>query len=132
VVGYISPRGTRLRSNSEFPTQSHRSSRFRRSVQGGSQFGYGDTELGGKHRFVRETVRLPQMAVYPSVDLPTGDAARGLGAGHAQVFLPLWLQKSLGPWTIDGGSYWFNPGSGNRNWWSAGWLVQRTDAKRWA
>jgi hypothetical protein len=41
------------------------------------------------------------------------------------------LQKSLGPWTIDGGGgYWFNPGSGNRNWWSAGWLLQRQLSSR--
>lgn len=48
-----------------------------------------------------------------------------LGSGHTQVFLPLWLQKSSGPWiTYGGGGYWINPGAGNRNWWFAGWLLQ--------
>ena len=98
---------------------------------GKNQFGYGDTELGVKYRFVQETARLPQVGVYPLVDLPTGDATRGLGAGHTQVFFPLWLQKSLGPWTTyGGGGYWLNPGAGNRNWWYAGWLVQRQLASK--
>jgi hypothetical protein len=39
--------------------------------------------------------------------------------------IPLWLQKSFGPWmTYGGGGYWINPGSGNHNFWYLGWLVQ--------
>ena len=42
------------------------------------------------------------------------------------MFLPLWLQKSFGPWTTyGGGGYWINPGEGNRNWWFVGWQAQR-------
>jgi hypothetical protein len=90
------------------------------------QYGYGDTELGAKFRFVQETPDLPQVAVFPLVELPTGDSARGLGTGHTQVFMPVWMQKSSGPWTTyGGGGYWINPGPGNRNWWFAGLLVQR-------
>lgn len=89
-------------------------------------FGYGDTELGAKYRLVDERESRPQVAVFPLVELPTGDAARGLGSGHTQLFLPLWLQKSFGPWTTYGGAgYWIHPGPGNRNWWLTGWLVQR-------
>jgi hypothetical protein len=41
-------------------------------------------------------------------------------------FIPLWLQKSIGPWTTyGGGGYWLNPGTGNRNFWYFGWLLQR-------
>ena len=98
---------------------------FSAPADGSRQFGYGDTELGIKYRFLQETARLPMAGVFPLVELPTGDAARGLGAGHAQVFLPLWLQKSSGPWTTyGGGGYWINPGAENRNWWFVGWLVQ--------
>jgi hypothetical protein len=89
-------------------------------------FGYGDTELGAKYRFLEEAGNQPQVGVFPLVELPTGDSTRGLGSGHTQVFLPVWLQKSFGPWTTYGGTgYWINPGAGNRNWWFTGWLVQR-------
>lgn len=98
---------------------------FNAPSHGSRQFGYGDTELGVKYRFLQETARFPQIGVFPLVELPTGDAARGLGSGHTQAFFPLWLQKSLGPWTTYGGAgYWINPGAGNRNWWFVGWLVQ--------
>jgi Putative MetA-pathway of phenol degradation len=90
------------------------------------QSGYGDTELGAKYRLVGEAEGIPQVAVFPAVELPTGDSARGLGSGHTQVFLPVWLQKSFGTWTTYGGAgYWINPGAGNRNWWFTGWLIQK-------
>lgn len=93
-----------------------------------AQYGYGDTELGIKYRFVREDEQgwRPTVGVFPQVEVPTGDASRGLGAGHAREFLPLWLQKSFADWTTDGGGgYWINPGIGNRNYWFVGWLLQR-------
>ncbi len=93
---------------------------------GPTQLGYGDTELGVKVRFVHEGRWSPQVGTFPLVEVPTGDAARGLGNGEAQVFLPVWLQKSFGPWTTyGGGGYWINPGPGNRNWWFFGWQAQR-------
>jgi hypothetical protein len=92
----------------------------------GLKVGYGDTELGIKYRFIDENADHPQFAVYPTVEIPTGDGARGLGTGHAQLYLPLWLQKSVGDWTTyGGGGYWINPGAGNRNWVFLGWMVQR-------
>ena len=92
----------------------------------GRQSGYGDTELGAKYRLIEETEGRPQVGVFPLVELPTGDSARGLGSGHTQVFLPVWLQKSFGTWTTYGGTgYWINPGAGNRNWWFTGWLIQK-------
>ena len=91
-----------------------------------AQGGLGDTEVGVKYRFLHETDALPQIGIFPFVEIPTGDAARGLGAGHTQVYLPVWLQKSWGPWTTYGGyGWWRNPGAGNRDWSYAGWLVQR-------
>jgi hypothetical protein len=92
----------------------------------GSQYGYGDTELEIKYRFVQETKNIPQVGTSPLVEIPTGDESRGLGTGHVQYFLPLWVQKSWGPWTTYvGGGYWNNPGEGNKNWWFFGWLLQR-------
>jgi len=95
---------------------------------GGSpdQGGLGDTEVGIKYRFLHETDSRPQIGIFPFVELPTGDPDRRLGAGHAQVYLPVWIQKSWGPWTSYGGyGWWRNPGTGNRNWTYLGWLVQR-------
>ena len=59
--------------------------------------------------------------------IPMGDADRGLGTRHVLFFLPVWLQKSWGPWTTyGGGGYWINPGDGNKNFYQIGWLVQRS------
>jgi hypothetical protein len=92
----------------------------------GSQYGYGDTELGVKFRFIQEKDYMPQVGIFPLVELPTGNSNEGLGNGKAQYFLPIWLQKSWGPWTTyGGGGYWINPGEGNKDWWQFGWLIQR-------
>ena len=91
-----------------------------------TSYGYGDTELGLKYRFVQEGKYQPQIGTFPLIELPTGDAKYGLGNGKAQVFIPLWLQKSCGPWTTyGGGGYWFNQGEGNKDWIFLGWLLQR-------
>ncbi len=93
---------------------------------GSTRLGYGDTELGVKWRFVQEGDARPQIGTFPQVEVPTGDASRGLGAGQTQLFLPIWLQKSLGPWTTyGGGGFWLNPGPGNHDWWFVGWQAQR-------
>ncbi|MDE2183830.1 MAG: hypothetical protein KGJ78_12500 [Alphaproteobacteria bacterium] len=94
----------------------------------GMRNGLGDTELGVKYRFLQEDERgwRPMVGVFPLVEVPSGDAGRGLGAGRPRIYLPVWLQKSFGKWlTYGGGGYWINPGPGNRNHWFAGWLLQR-------
>jgi hypothetical protein len=93
---------------------------------GKTHYGYGDTEVGVKIRFIQETDWIPMVGTFPLVELPTGDENKGLGNGKAQYFIPIWLQKSWGPWTTyGGGGYWLNPGTGNKNWWFGGWEVQR-------
>lgn len=69
----------------------------------GVAYGLGDIELGVKLRFVDEGEWRPQIGIFPLVDLPTGSKQRGLGTGAVQSLLPLWLQKSFGPWTTYGG-----------------------------
>jgi hypothetical protein len=97
---------------------------------GRTHYGYGDTELGLKWRFFEETGKLPEAAIFPLLEVPTGNASDGLGSGHVQAFLPLWLQKSFGDWTIyGGGGYGINPGAGNENWGFAGMVVQRQVTK---
>ena len=98
---------------------------YARPAGGPVAYGYGDTELGAKVRFVHEGDLLPQIGTFPLLELPTGDSARGLGAGELQAFLPLWLQKSFGPLLMyGGGGYWLNPGSGNRNWVFVGYHLE--------
>lgn len=95
--------------------------------QGGNlHYGYGDTELGAKFRFIKENGWIPQVGTFPLIELPTGNADEGLGNGKAQYFFPIWFQKSWGKWTTyGGGGYWLNQGKGNRDWWYFGWLLQR-------
>ncbi|MGZ3287214.1 MAG: transporter [Xanthobacteraceae bacterium] len=95
-----------------------------------TQFGYGDTELGVKYRFINEDKNgwLPQVGTFPITILPTGAENRGLGAGHVRQFLPLWVQKSFGDWTTyGGGGYWINHGSDtdDKDYWFFGGLLQR-------
>ena len=90
---------------------------------GPSHYGPGDLELGAKYRFVDEEQAGVQVGVFPIVTLPTGASSRGLGEGSTTAFIPLWLQKSLGPWTsYGGGGYRIRPGPDG---WFFGWLVQR-------
>jgi hypothetical protein len=92
----------------------------------GAATGLGDVLLGAKYRFVHETNGWPQIAFYPAVTLPTGNAARGLGDGRAWFELPVWLQKSRGPWTTyGGGGVVLNSAPGERDYGFAGWLLQR-------
>ena len=97
---------------------------------GPNQFGYGDTEIGFKYRFVEEDKEgfRPQVGIFPMLELPTGNQSKGLGTGHTRVFLPVWVQKSFGEWTTyGGGGYWVNQNDnyGDKNYWFMGWLLQR-------
>jgi hypothetical protein len=86
-----------------------------------------DVELGLKYRFVHEGERPSQIATLPLIMFPIGKDR----AGHRDkcVFLPSWLQKTVGRWmTYGGGGYWRNPGAGNATM-QASWFVQRSLAK---
>jgi hypothetical protein len=88
--------------------------------------GFGDTEVGVKYRLLEETDSLPQIGIFPLVELATGSSSRGLGNGRTWYRLPLWIQKSWGPWTTyGGGGAALNSAPGMRNSDFAGWLVQR-------
>jgi hypothetical protein len=96
-----------------------------RPDQGEQHSGLGDTEVGIKYRFVHETDTLPQVGIFPMVELPSGNADRGLGNGSTWWKLPLWMQKSWGTWkTYGGGGYAFNHATGMRNYAFGGWLLQ--------
>ena len=101
---------------------------FDRALGEPFNWGYGDTQLEFKYRFVQQdkTGWRPSIGVVPSVELHSGDVHRGLGNGVTRVFLPIWLQKDFGDWTTyGGGGYWINPGFSNKNFWFVGWVLQR-------
>jgi hypothetical protein len=94
-------------------------------------YGYGDTELGAKYRFIQETKKTPMVGIFPLVEVPTGSQSRNLGTGNTAEYLPLWIQKSFGTWTAyGGGGYWNNPGAGNRNYWFTGATLQCQATKK--
>ena len=108
---------------------------FNAQAGDGFQYGLGDIELGTKYRFIEQDKDgwVPDIGIFPLVEAPTGNARLGLGAGHTQIFMPVWLQKDDGDWTTyGGGGYWINPGAGNRNYFFVGWLLQRQVTKQLA
>ena len=63
-----------------------------------SQYGYGDTELGIKYRFIQETDKIPMVGTFPIVLIPTGDQKKRIWvAGRPRLFLPFMVAEELGP-----------------------------------
>jgi hypothetical protein len=105
-------------------------------ANGPTNYGMGDTELGAKIRFVKESKRVPEVGIFPFFELPSGNAAKGLGVGATWYRMPLWLQKSWGPddrqWTsYGGGGAAVVTQEGYKTYPFAGWLVQRQLDKKW-
>jgi hypothetical protein len=79
----------------------------------------GAAEVGVKYRLLHQDDYswLPDVSFFPSVEAEMSKEERG----PATYFLPLWLQKDIGPWSVfGGGGYEVNPGFGNRDAWSGG------------
>lgn len=90
----------------------------------GANFGYANTEFGIKYRFIKETDNRPQVGTFPIVEIPT-IRNNEFSNGKAQIYIPVWAQKSWGKLTTYGGiGYWINPGTGNKNWIFSGWEIQ--------
>jgi hypothetical protein len=70
---------------------------------GPSAFGLEDGEAGLQYRFIQETKRRPMIGTFVMMEIPTGSSNNGLGAGGPSWKLPLYAQKTIGGWTIDGG-----------------------------
>jgi hypothetical protein len=83
--------------------------------------------LGGgvKYRFIEEDDDgwRPQVAFFPQIAIPVGAANRG---APVTELLPIWAQKSEGPWQMfGGGGFTNNPGPGNRGFLIWGVALQR-------
>jgi hypothetical protein len=97
-----------------------------------SPHGLGDVELGAKYRIIRESDHVPQFSFAPRIQLPTGNAEKGLGNGRPITLVPFYLQKSFGPWTTyGGGGYGFNTQKGTNNFPFVGWVAQRDLSDKW-
>jgi hypothetical protein len=98
---------------------------------GAAAIGPGDVVVAAKYRFLTETPGRPQIAVYPAVAIPSGNAMRDLGNGELLGALPVWLQKSFGPWTTyGGGGAVINQALGAETFPFGGWVLQREITKK--
>lgn len=90
----------------------------------GTEWGVGDVAVSLKYRFYQNEDIGLSIAVFPGVTLPT--ASNGFGAGEVTGMLPVWFQKDTGSWSVfGGGGYAFNPGKGNRNYFTGALAVSR-------
>ena len=87
-------------------------------------YGYAYTEFGIKYRFVKENDNTPQIGTFPIIEIPTSKTNE-INNGKPQIYIPIWFQKSINKFTTyGGGGFWYNPGTGNRNWYFVGWQAQ--------
>ncbi len=63
--------------------------------------GIGNIHLGGKYRFLTQEDFGVDAALFPTLSLP--NLSKNVGDDHTSFFLPLWLQKDFGKWTVFGG-----------------------------
>jgi hypothetical protein len=100
--------------------------------EGTRAVGLGDIETGIKLRFIQESKHRPMVGTFTMFELPTGSPAKGLGVGKIWYKVPLWAQKSFGPWTTygGGGATVFSDSPGYKNYPFAGWLLQRDIGKK--
>ena len=66
--------------------------------------GLGDIELGAKYKLLDEKKYIPEIGVFPFIELPTGNADKGLGVGKTWYRVPIWVSKHLNDnWSLYGG-----------------------------
>ena len=98
---------------------------------GPTEFGLTDMELGAKIAYFKETKHIPQIGSFTMFEMPTGSYSKGLGVGKVWYKLPLWLQKNIGKWLLDGGAgYQIVPQIGYRNFRYGGFLLKHTFGER--
>jgi len=99
----------------------------------GGDVAVGNIEVAAKFRFLHqdEGSPLPDIAFFPRAFIPTG--GQRFGSGRLSLLLPLWAQKDFGKWSLfGGGGYDLNPGHGQRDFWLAGFGLQRGVSDRFA
>jgi hypothetical protein len=66
-------------------------------------FGLTDMEFGVKLAIIKQSKYCPQIGTFTMIEIPIGNFDKGLGEGKAWFKLPVWVEKEIGPWTLDGG-----------------------------
>lgn len=95
------------------------------SGTGPTEFGLTDMELGAKIAYIKESKHFPQIGSFTMFEMPTGNYDKGLGIGKVWYKLPLWMQKNVGHWTLDGGAgYQIVPQTGYRDFPYGGFLLK--------
>ncbi len=101
------------------------------SRTGPTEFGLTDMELGAKIAYFKETKHLPQIGSFTMFEMPTGSYSKGLGVGKVWYRLPLWAQKNIGKWLLDGGAgYAVVPQTGYRDFSYGGFLLKYSLSER--
>jgi hypothetical protein len=88
--------------------------------------GTGVIELAAKLKLLHQSEHswVPDLAVFPRIFVPT-DAR--FGPAKANLWLPVWLGKDFGPWSVfGGGGYQINPGQGEKGFWQGGIALTRS------
>ena len=98
---------------------------------GPSAFGLTDMELGAKIAYIKESKYIPQIGTFTMFEMPTGSYDKGLGVGKVWYKLPVWFQKNIGHWLLDGGAgETLVPQTQYRNFPYGGFLVKYTFGER--
>jgi len=63
--------------------------------------GIGNIQFGAKYRFLTQEDFGVDVAAFPTLVLP--HLSNNVGDDHASFFLPIWMQKDFGKWSIFGG-----------------------------
>ena len=91
-----------------------------------SHYGLGDIEVSFKYRFIQETKTTPMISFFPSYKSTTGNENKELGDGASAYFLPIWLGKNWGEWTMNAGAgYTITRAIEAKNTWFFGWQVSK-------
>ena len=93
--------------------------------------GMGVVEAAAKFKVLHQAKDgwTPDVAIFPRLFLPTARAE--FGPRRANLLLPVWAGKDLGPWSVfGGGGYQLNPGAGNRDFWQTGLALTRALGER--
>ena len=70
----------------------------------------------------------PDLAVFPRLFVPTDT---NFGPAHINLFLPVWVGKDFGKWSLfGGGGYDINPAPEGRNFWQGGIAISRALGER--
>lgn len=100
-------------------------------TDGRTRVGMGAVEVAAKFKVLNaaQDSRMPDIAVFPRLFLPTQSRRRG--SRSLNFLLPVWAQKDFGEWSVFGGGGWqLNRGPGNRHFWTGGLAATRQVSER--